>query len=76
MTGPTDVRPHPDVPAEGDGPEPGRTLLDLLLAHQRQGWRRGERAPVETYLAQRPALEADTEAVLDLIYHEVVLREE
>ena len=32
--------------------------------------------PVETYLAQQPALQADAEAILDLIYNEIVLREE
>src|SRR4051812_3764600 len=60
MTGPTDARP----------------LLSLLLAHQRRGWRRGERAPVETYLERQPELHDDPETVLDLIYNEVVLRAE
>src|SRR4051794_11376886 len=60
MTGPTDDRP----------------LLSLLLAHQRRGWRRGERAAVETYLERQPALHADPETVLDLIYNEIVLRAE
>jgi tetratricopeptide (TPR) repeat protein/tRNA A-37 threonylcarbamoyl transferase component Bud32 len=31
---------------------------------------------VETYLAEAPSLRADIQAVLDLIYHEIVLREE
>jgi hypothetical protein len=31
---------------------------------------------VETYLAQRPTVQADAPAVLDLIYNEIVLREE
>src|SRR3954466_14535775 len=43
---------------------------------QRQRWRRGERVPVETYLEREPALRADPEGLLDLIYNEVVLREE
>src|SRR4051794_14539450 len=60
MTGPTDARP----------------LLSLLLAHQRRGWRRGERAPVETYLERQPELHDDPETVLDLIYNEIVLRAE
>jgi serine/threonine-protein kinase len=51
-------------------------LLTVLLKHQRQAWRRGERAPIESYLAQYPALSADVQAVLDLIYNEIVLREQ
>ena len=70
-------RSHDD-PGELD--PPGTTtdgrLLDLLLKHQRQAWRRGEPAPVEAYLAQQPGLRDDPEAVLDLIYQEIVLREE
>ena len=39
---------------EGDGP-----LLSLLLKHQRRAWRRGERALVETYLAQQPTVRSE-----------------
>jgi tetratricopeptide (TPR) repeat protein/tRNA A-37 threonylcarbamoyl transferase component Bud32 len=53
-----------------------RSLLSLMLAHQRRGWRRGESAPVETYLERQPELHADPETVLDLIYNEIVLRTE
>jgi eukaryotic-like serine/threonine-protein kinase len=70
----TDARPPGDVPTEGDGPGP--PLLSLVLRHQSRAWRRGERAAVEDYLAQQPGLRADAEAVLDLIYNEVLLREE
>ena len=56
---------------EADGP-----LLALLLKHQRSAWRRGVRVPVETYLAEQPTVRSDTQAVLDLIYNEIVLREE
>jgi tetratricopeptide (TPR) repeat protein/tRNA A-37 threonylcarbamoyl transferase component Bud32 len=68
----------PDPSTEDGQPETqaDATLLDLMLMHQRQAWRRGERALVETYLAQQPELKADTQAVLDLIYNEVLLREE
>ena len=48
-------------------------LLGLLLKHQRQAWRRGEAIPVETYVAQQTELQANTEAILDLIYPEIVL---
>lgn len=45
-----------------------------LLAEQRERWEGGDRAPVESYLAARPDIPA--ELVKDLIYQEVVLREE
>src|SRR4051794_38092118 len=57
-------------------PSDARPLLSLLLAHQRRGWRRGDRAPVERYLERQPEVHADREAVLDLIYNEIVLRAE
>jgi serine/threonine-protein kinase len=47
-----------------------------VLKHQRRAWRRGEQARVETYLAQQPSLRSESDAVLDLIYNEIVLREE
>jgi tetratricopeptide (TPR) repeat protein/tRNA A-37 threonylcarbamoyl transferase component Bud32 len=59
-----------------EGAEPELPLLALLLRHQSRAWRRGERAPVEDYLAQQPGLRDDAETVLDLIYNEIVLREE
>lgn len=49
--------------------------LAALLADQRRRWHGGERVPVEAYLKQQPALQADSAGVLDLIYNEVVLRE-
>jgi tetratricopeptide (TPR) repeat protein/tRNA A-37 threonylcarbamoyl transferase component Bud32 len=67
--GTTDKRGQPDETTVGP-------LLELLFKHQRQAWRRGESAPVETYLAQQPELKADRQAVLDLVYHEVILRQE
>jgi tetratricopeptide (TPR) repeat protein/tRNA A-37 threonylcarbamoyl transferase component Bud32 len=56
--------------------EQDRPLLALLLKHQSRGWRTGGHIPVEDYLAQQPTLETDDEAILDLIYQEIVLREE
>jgi serine/threonine protein kinase len=55
---------EPRVPAVAD-----------LMADQRRRWAGGERVPVEDYVRQRPALTADVEGLLDLIYHEVYLRE-
>jgi tetratricopeptide (TPR) repeat protein len=51
-------------------------LASLLRQELRQHWARGDRVLVEDYLAQYPSLQTDPEAVLDLIYHEVVLRQE
>ena len=62
---------HTELETQANGP-----LIGLLLKHQRNAWRRGEPAPVETYLAQEPLLKTDTQAILDLIYNEIVLREE
>src|SRR5262249_7732549 len=53
-----------------------RSLLDRLQDDLRSRWDQGNRVLVETYLEQYPVLKAHPEAVLDLIYHEVVLREE
>jgi serine/threonine-protein kinase len=74
MTRPNDERTHRGAPAVEPGP--GQPLLALLQAHQRRGWRRGERPLVETYLVQHPAIQADAETVLDLIYTEILSREE
>src|SRR5262249_31009066 len=38
-------------------------------------WQAGERIPAEAYLERHPALQADVEGALELIYHEVLLRE-
>jgi WD40 repeat protein/tRNA A-37 threonylcarbamoyl transferase component Bud32 len=55
-------------------PTPGE-LAALLCVEQRRAWSAGRRVPVETYLERHPRLRADDDAVLDLIYNEVVLRE-
>jgi serine/threonine-protein kinase len=46
------------------------------LADQRQRWQRSERVRVEDYAARDPRVRADVEALLQLIYNEVLLREE
>jgi eukaryotic-like serine/threonine-protein kinase len=74
MTEPIDALPPLDSPAGNT--EHDRPLLAILLAHQRRSWRRGERLSVEVYLEQRSELQGDAETVLDLIYNEIVLREE
>jgi serine/threonine protein kinase len=55
---------------------PARQRVEALRAEQLRRWQNGERVLVETYLASEPALCGDDEAVLDLLYHEFVLREE
>jgi WD40 repeat protein/serine/threonine protein kinase len=56
--------------------EPGWPALALLRADQRRRWQQGERVLVEAYIEQQSGLRADTEAVLDLIYNEIILREQ
>jgi tRNA A-37 threonylcarbamoyl transferase component Bud32 len=56
--------------------EIARVLATASLADQRRRWAAGDRRTVESYLQAHPTLAADPEAVLDLIYQEVVLREE
>jgi tetratricopeptide (TPR) repeat protein len=48
----------------------------LLQADQQRRWQRGERPRVEDYLRQVPDLRADAEAVLDLVYAEILLRQD
>jgi hypothetical protein len=46
-----------------------------LRADQRRRWEQGDRVPAEDYLARHPALAADAEAAVDMIYGEFLLRE-
>ena len=70
MTQPTADRP--ESPQKG----PTASSLARVLADQGRRWRCGERALVESYLAREPALASNVDSALDLIYHEIVLREE
>jgi hypothetical protein len=79
-------------PPDGPAMKPGDPILSSLLAQAahlsssslvapavddlRQRWRRGERVPIETYLQQLPGLRDNTDGVLDLIYSEILAREE
>src|SRR5438105_13540233 len=49
---------------------------DELRAEQLSRWESGDRVRLEALLAARPGLSDNTEAMLDLIYGEVLLREE
>jgi hypothetical protein len=64
----------PGMPAQPQAIPP--RLVDEILEDQRFRWRRRERVLVEAYLQQTPALRADRNAILDLIYDEIVLREQ
>jgi serine/threonine-protein kinase len=55
---------------------PSAQLCEMLCAEQRSHWQRGDRVPAETYLAQAPSLAADPDRAVELVYNEVVLREE
>jgi serine/threonine protein kinase len=72
--GPTDSQVPPA--AGHPGPDAGRTqpALDRVLDAQSADWGHGQGRPVEEYLAGQPALAQDPAAVLDLIYHQVLLR--
>jgi serine/threonine-protein kinase len=50
--------------------------IALLQADQRQRWQRGDRVLVEAYLDRYPVLREEPEHLLDLIYNEMVLRED
>jgi tetratricopeptide (TPR) repeat protein len=47
-----------------------------LCLDQRSRWRRGESVLVESYVEQFPMLQSNPDGLLDLIYNEIVLREE
>ncbi|MBI1831524.1 MAG: protein kinase [Planctomycetes bacterium] len=51
-------------------------LVVRLLAAQRQSWQDGEPIPIEALLARHPELADNANAILDLIAHELVLRQE
>jgi serine/threonine protein kinase/WD40 repeat protein len=50
-------------------------IAAVLWTDQRQRWEGGERVPAEVYLQMCPALAADPECALELIYGEYLLRE-
>src|SRR5439155_4709787 len=51
-------------------------VLAVLLADQRCSWETGERLAAEKYLVLSPALHADLECTIQLLYGEFLLREE
>jgi WD40 repeat protein/serine/threonine protein kinase/tetratricopeptide (TPR) repeat protein len=57
-------------------PAADEKLPVALIADQCRRWQQGERVRVEAYLERAPALRADREGLLDLIFNEFVLREQ
>jgi serine/threonine-protein kinase len=51
-------------------------LLAVLRVDQRRRWLSGQRVDVASYLADSPCLQDDPEALFELIYNEVLIREE
>ena len=51
-----------------------RSALNQALADQEREWRKGDSTFVEKYLEREPVLRSNAEAILDLIYKEVLLR--
>jgi tRNA A-37 threonylcarbamoyl transferase component Bud32 len=68
---------RPDVTAflAQAGPLAPTQLAAVLRVDQRQRWQAGERVPAEVYLQRHPELEDDTEAALDVVFHEYLMRE-
>jgi serine/threonine protein kinase len=66
-------RPDPGEPRSADT-IPWNWKLTVLLDEQSTDWQRGDRTTVETYLAREEALQGNPEVVLNLVYHEVLLR--
>ena len=52
----------------------GRPLIEAIVDEQKAGWEKGERPLIEDLLARHPTLREDTEATLDVIYQEFVIR--
>jgi WD40 repeat protein len=50
--------------------------VEVLAADQRERWQSGEKVPAEAYRERFPELLAKDDDLLDLVYHEVLLREE
>src|SRR5262249_4514591 len=65
---------EPAPPASPSGP--AEALASRLGEEMAQAWRRGERPSAEDFLARHPELCANPEAAVQLIYEEVLLRQE
>jgi tetratricopeptide (TPR) repeat protein len=68
--------PKPSALSQPEVEAASRVRPSSLLDDHRERWRGGERLPVEAYLQRYRPSGVDTAELLDLIYNEVVLREE
>jgi serine/threonine-protein kinase len=57
------------------GPLPPTQLAEVFHVDQHHRWERGERPAVESYLQRFPQVTADADAVVDVIFHDYLLRE-
>ncbi|WP_422931466.1 serine/threonine-protein kinase PknK [Singulisphaera sp. PoT] len=71
----TDSGPERSLPPEEERAD-FLPAIQVLMADQRRRAARGDSFHVEAYLEKYPSLASDPDGLLDLIYHEVVLREE
>ena len=53
-----------------------RIVLDGILDEQQDLWKQGQRVLVEELLGRNPAIRDDPAAIVDLVYHEFLLRRE
>jgi serine/threonine-protein kinase len=51
-------------------------LLDALRVDQRRRWRSGQRVALDSYLRDFPCLNEDREALFELVYNELAIRED
>jgi sugar lactone lactonase YvrE len=69
-------RPNVQEFLAGAGSLPAEKLAAVLAVDQQERWQRGERVRAEAYLQKYPALRADRERALELVFGEFLLREE
>jgi serine/threonine protein kinase len=71
--------PTPATPVQDSGDpgtaSPGDDRAEVLLAEQARRWQAGDRCRVEALLGESGRPNLDDRALLDLIYHEAILRE-
>ncbi len=69
-------RPDVDAFLAGSGPLPPAQVAAVLRVDQRERWQAGERVFAESYLERYPAVRADPDCALDLVYNEFLVREQ
>src|SRR5947207_1206584 len=67
---------HTPVEAAASGSTLPGEVAAALRADQQRRWLQGERVLVESYVAQHPGLREQAEPLLELIYNEIVVREQ